>query len=68
MHGALFVAHQNVLHLVLLKQRVVDRQHRAAGITENVLDALIGKRRDHHFRAGHFTHRTLHLPAAANSS
>jgi hypothetical protein len=25
-----------------------------------VLDALIGERRDHHFRAGHFSHRTLH--------
>ena len=54
MHRALFVAHQNVLHHVLLKQRVIDRQHRAAGIAENVLDALIGQRLDHHFRAGHF--------------
>ena len=53
MHRALFVAHQNVLHHVLLKQRVVDRQHRAAGIAEQVLDALIGKRLDHHLRAGH---------------
>jgi hypothetical protein len=31
MHGALFVPHQDVL------ERVVDRQHRAAGIAKNVL-------------------------------
>ena len=41
-HGALLVPHQDVLHLVLVEQRVVDRQHRAAGIAKNVLDALIG--------------------------
>ena len=59
MHGALLVPHQDVLHLVLLEQRVIDRQHRAAGIAENVLDALIGERRDHHFRAGHLRHGLL---------
>jgi hypothetical protein len=53
MHGALFVPHQDVLHHVLLKQRVIDRQHGAARITENVLDALIGERLDHHVGAGH---------------
>ena len=58
-HGALLVPHQDVVHFVLLKQGVVDRQHRAAGIAEQVLDALIGKRRDHHFRAGHFRHGLL---------
>jgi hypothetical protein len=60
MHGALFVPHQDVLHFVLLKQRVVDRQHRAAGIAKNVLDALIGERCHHHFRAGHLRHSLLH--------
>src|ERR1700733_1734205 len=54
MHRALFVPDENVLHHVLLKQRVVDRQHRAAGIAENMLDALIGERFDHHLGAGHF--------------
>ena len=54
MHRALLVAHQDVLHLVLLEQRVVDRQHRAARIAEDVLDALVGERLDHHFGAGHF--------------
>ncbi len=60
MHRALLVAHQDVLHLVLLEYGVVDRQHGAAGIAENVLDALIGKRRYHHFCAGHLSHRSLH--------
>ena len=58
-HGALLVPHQDVVHFVLLEQGIVDRQHRAAGIAKNVLDALIGKRRDHHFRAGHFRHGLL---------
>ncbi len=58
-HRALLVPHQDVLHLVLLKQGVVDRQHRAAGIAEQVLDTLIGERRYHHFRAGHLCHGSL---------
>ena len=33
--------------------RVVDRQHRAARIAENVLDPLIQQRLDHHLGAGH---------------
>ena len=53
MDGALLVAHQDVAHLVLVEQRVVDRQHGAAGIAEHVLDALVGERLDHHLGAGH---------------
>ena len=61
MHRALLVAHQDVADLLLLEQRVIDRQHRAARIAEKMLDALIGKRLDHHFGAGHFCrHRPLH--------
>ena len=41
MHGALLVPHQDVLHLVLVEERVIDRQHRAAGIAEKMLDPLI---------------------------
>jgi hypothetical protein len=60
-HGALLVADENVLELVLLKQSVIDRQHRAARVAENMLDTLIDERLDHHFRAGHFSlHRPLH--------
>ena len=51
---ALLVPHQNVLDLVLREQRVVDRQHRAARIAEQMLHALIVERLDHHFGAGHF--------------
>ena len=53
MDGALLMAHQNVAHLLLVEQRVIDRQHRAAGIAEDVLDALIGERLDHHLGPGH---------------
>ncbi len=60
-HGALLVPHQDVRDLLLLEQRIVDRQHRAPGIAEQVLDPLVGERLDHHFRAGHFlAHGQLH--------
>ena len=42
MERTALLAHQDVLHLILLEQLVVDRQYGAAGIAENVLDALIG--------------------------
>ena len=61
MHSTLLVPHQDVLDLLLLEQGVVDRQHGAAGIAEDVLDPLIGQRLDHHFRPGHFfAYRQLH--------
>jgi hypothetical protein len=53
MHGALLMAHQDVAHLVLPEQRVVDRQHRPARIAEQVCDALVGQRPDHHLGAVH---------------
>ena len=40
-HRRLLVAHQDVADGVLLEQRVVDRQYRAAGIAEDDLHALI---------------------------
>ena len=52
-HRALLVAHENVLEPVLLEQLVIDGQHGAARIAENMLDALVGKRLEHHFRACH---------------
>ena len=54
MHRALLVADENVLQLLLLEHGVVDRQHRAARVAENVLDPLIHERLDHHLGAGHF--------------
>jgi hypothetical protein len=53
MDRALLVADEDVLDLVLLEDRVIDRQHRAAGIAEQMFDALILKRADDHFGAGH---------------
>jgi hypothetical protein len=40
MGGAGLVADQDVADAVILEQRVVDRQHRAAGITEHEFDPL----------------------------
>ena len=62
MHRRLLVAHQDVLDMVLVEQRVVDRQHRAARIAEDVLDALVGEGLDHHLGAGHLL-RHGQLPA-----
>ena len=53
MAGALLVAHQNVLDLALLENLVIDRKHRAAGIAEEVLDAMIDERAHDHRGAGH---------------
>ena len=39
-HGRLLVAHQHVLDAVLLVQRVVDVEHRAAWVAPEVLDTL----------------------------
>ncbi len=61
-HGALLVPHQDVLDLLLLEERIVDRQYRTARIAEQVFDPLVGERLDHHLRAGHLlAHDQLHL-------
>ena len=64
MHGALFVAHQDVAHAVGLEQRVIDRKHGAARIAEHELDALIRQGFDDHFGTGHLGlgHGTTFLP------
>ncbi len=48
--STLFVAHQNVLDVILFVQRVVNVQHRAAGVAENVLDTLVLQELDDDFR------------------
>ncbi|ODS02590.1 hypothetical protein AUC71_14500 [Methyloceanibacter marginalis] len=53
MHGALLVAHKHVLQPIVLEQLVIDRQHRAAGIAEDVLDALVGESLKHDLGACH---------------
>ena len=54
MAGALLVTDEDMLDIVLLDDLVIDRQDGAAGITEDVLDALVFQGPDDHFRAGHF--------------
>jgi len=53
MDRALLVADEDVLEAILLVQLVIDRQHGAARIAENVLDALIGESFKHHLGACH---------------
>ena len=49
MHRALLVPHQDVLDLVLLEELVVDVEHRAARIAEDVLDAFFLEAADDDF-------------------
>jgi hypothetical protein len=51
--GALLVADEDVLDVILLEDLVIDRQHRATGIAEEVLDAIVLERADDNFRASH---------------
>ena len=53
MDRALFVAHQDVADLVLLKDLVIDRKDGAAGIAEYSIDALFFQSFDNHLRTGH---------------
>jgi hypothetical protein len=52
MNGRLFVAHQNVLDLILRVERVVNVKDRTAGIPEDVLNPFFLKAADDNFRAG----------------
>ena len=49
----MLVADQDVLDVALLKDLVIDRKHRAAGIAEDVLHAVIDEGADDHRGAGH---------------
>src|SRR6187399_3018901 len=46
--GTLLVPHQDVLDLALLENLVIDRKHRAAGIAEQMPDAMIDERAHDH--------------------
>ena len=43
MRRGLFMADEDVADTPVLKQRVVNRQHRAAGIAENRIHALVNQ-------------------------
>ena len=47
------MADEDVLHLLLLENLVVDRQHGAARIAEHGVDPLVLQRLQHHFGARH---------------
>ncbi len=51
--GSLFVAHQNMLDLLLLEDLVIDRQYGPARIAENMLDAVILQRLEDDLGARH---------------
>src|SRR3546814_20172557 len=51
------MADQNVPDALLLEQRVIDRQHCAARIAEDHLDAQVLQRPDQYLRSAHFTGR-----------
>ncbi len=53
MAGAGLVTHEDVAHVLLLEDLVVDRQDRSAGIPEDGIDAVVLQRLDHHLRAAH---------------
>ena len=53
MDRRLFMAHQNVANGVLLENRVIDRQHRAAGIAEDHLNAVILQRAQYDLSTRH---------------
>ena len=50
---ALLVTNEDVLHLVLVEERIVDRKDRAARIPEDMLDSLVLQGADHHFGSRH---------------
>jgi hypothetical protein len=63
-NGSLLVPDEDVLHLLLVKERIVDRKNRAARIAEDMLDPLILQGTDHHFGSGH---RLAHVTRSVGS-
>ena len=63
-HRPLLMADQDVANLVLVEERIVDGKHRAARITEDMLNSLVLQGSDHHFGSGH---RLAHLTRSLGS-
>jgi hypothetical protein len=61
----LFMPNKNMADLRLLEQRIVDRQHRAAGIAEHDLDAEVGQRLDEDIGSASFGHGQSFFAGAA---
>ncbi|MNT46360.1 hypothetical protein D3C72_1829960 [compost metagenome] len=60
MAGALLVANEDVLDIVLLVDFVVDRKHGATGIAEDMLDAVVLQCLENDLRACHLVFCTAH--------
>ena len=54
MHRRLLMAHQDMLKCILLENRIVDVEHRAARVAENELDVFLLQAADDDFSAGQF--------------
>jgi hypothetical protein len=57
MHRPLLVPDEDMADMVLLEERVVDRQYGATGIPENDINALVAQRLDDHLRPDHLLRR-----------
>jgi len=55
-HGCLLVTDENVLHLILLEQCIINVQHGATWIAEYVLDLFFLQAPDYNLRTGHHCH------------
>ena len=67
MAGSLLVPYEDVLNVILLDDFVIDRQHGASGIPEEVLDPVIPQRLNDHCRSGHL-HRHVITPLVDSSA
>ena len=67
MDRATFLAHENMLELVLLEDRVINWQHCAARIAEHGIHTLIYESFDNNFSAGHFLISHLRSPFASHA-
>ena len=64
----LFVPHQNMPQFILFKQRIIDRQHRTAGIAEHHVGTVIEHRLNHDFSPCHFADRGFFFRLVAGSA
>ncbi len=53
MHGPAFLTDKDVTQVILLEDGIVDRQYRAAGISEQNVYTLVDQSFDEYFGAGH---------------
>jgi hypothetical protein len=56
MDGGLLVANQDVPHLILLEERIVDVQNGPARVTEHTLDLFFLQAPDYNFRTADHHH------------